>query len=158
MKKSICTITPTRLEKGFLTQLDQKSIEGVEIQDVHFNKVKHDLLGSRYTTVLAETRFKFNAPHTFKVFPTEGLENLDEKSELVEIHFQEGPIKETGVNGVCNEDLIAMVIARLEGFQDSPYNCRDNEKAIEKLEEALMWLGKRTRGRINRGVEGTSVK
>ena len=158
MKKSICTVTPTRLEKGILTQLGHKSIEGFDIQGTHFNKVKHDLLGSRYTTVLAETQFNFNAPRTFKVFPTEGLENLDEKSELTEIHFQEGPIKEVGINGVCNEDLIAMVIARLEGFQDSPYRCRDNEKAIEKLEEAMMWLGKRTRGRINRGVEGTSVK
>lgn len=73
-----------------------------------------------------------------------------------EIDFQEGPIKDNGVNGVNNEDLIAMVICRLEHFQKSEYACRDNAIAITKLEEALLWLRKRTIGRENRGVEGTS--
>lgn len=74
------------------------------------------------------------------------------------MHFQEGPIKENGVNGVCNEDLIAMVICRLEHFQKSEYSCRENAVAITKLEEALLWLRKRTMGREQRGVEGTSIK
>lgn len=73
-----------------------------------------------------------------------------------EIHFQEGPIKECGVNGVCIEDLLVMVIRRLEGFQNSEFKCRENACAITKLEEALLWLRKRTMGRENRGVEGTN--
>lgn len=76
---------------------------------------------------------------------------------LAKIHFQEGPIKENGVNGVANEDLLVMVIRRLQGFQDSPYSCRENAMAITKLEEALLWLRKRTMGRENRGVEGTNA-
>lgn len=60
---------------------------------------------------------------------------------LVQITFQEGPIKECGVNGVCNEDVIAMVIARLEGVpKKSEFACRENALAITKLEEALLWL------------------
>jgi len=59
------------------------------------------------------------------------------------------------VNGVCNEDLIAMVITRLEHFQESEFACRENALAITKLEEALLWLRKRTMGREQRGVEGT---
>lgn len=64
-------------------------------------------------------------------------------------------IKENGVNGVANEDLLVMVIRRLQGFQESEFKCRENAMAITKLEEALLWLRKRTMGRENRGVEGT---
>ena len=54
-----------------------------------------------------------------------------------------------------NEDLIVMVIDRLESFQDSEFKCRENAVAITKLQEALMWLRKRTEDREARGVEGT---
>ena len=54
-----------------------------------------------------------------------------------------------------NEDLLVMVVRRLEGFQNSEFKCRENACAITKIEEALMWLSKRTMGRENRGVEGT---
>ena len=113
-------------------------------------ELKNDLLTTKYTKVLHEDEFKYNAPHHFKVVTAE-----DEK-ELARVDFQEGPIKECGVNGVCNEDLIAMVIRRLEGFQNSDFRCRENAVAITKLEESLMWLRKRTMGRENRGVEGTN--
>ncbi|MFT9371937.1 hypothetical protein [Paenibacillus polymyxa] len=56
---------------------------------------------------------------------------------------------------MTNEDLIAMVIARLEGFQNSEFRNRYNAVAITKLEEALLWLRKRTLEREARGVEGT---
>lgn len=56
-----------------------------------------------------------------------------------------------------NQLLQMMVIRRLQGFQDSPYSCRENAMAITKLEEALLWLRKRTMGRENRGVGGTNA-
>ena len=71
------------------------------------------------------------------------------------VQFQKGPIKESGVNGVMNEDLIAIVIDRMRGFQGGSYACRDNEMALTKLEESLMWLRNRTNEREARGVEGT---
>jgi hypothetical protein len=49
-----------------------------------------------------------------------------------------------------------MVLTRLNSFQDSPFKCRENAVAITKLEEALMWLRKRTMDREARGVVGTS--
>jgi len=120
-------------------------------------ELKHDLLTSKYTEVYHEEGpFKYNAPHHFLVQPA--LLVVGEDSFCQRIDFQEGPIKECGVNGACNEDLIAMVICRLEHFQNSPYSSRDNAMAITKLEEALLWLRKRTIGRENRGVEGTSTK
>lgn len=77
--------------------------------------------------------------------------------KLQEISFQDGPIKESGVNGIMNEDLIAIVIDRMQGFQSGDYKCRENAIAITKLEEALLWLRKRTTDRERRGVEGTHV-
>jgi hypothetical protein len=35
------------------------------------------------------------------------------------------------------------------------YACKENACALTHLEEALMWLQKRTRDRMARGVEGT---
>ena len=76
-------------------------------------------------------------------------------SFLATIRFQDGPIKEAGINGVMDENLIAIVIDRLRGFQSGKFSTRENAIALTKLEEALMWLKERTRGRESRGVEGT---
>lgn len=122
-------------------------------------KLNHDLLTNKYTTVYHEPKneMNYNAPHRFVVAKSECNAGFPPEP-LAEIHFQEGPIKECGVNGVCNEDLIAMVITRLEHFQKSEFACRENALAITKLEEALLWLRKRTMGRERRGVEGTHKK
>lgn len=72
------------------------------------------------------------------------------------VSFQNGPVKESGVNGCHNEDLLAIVIDRLQHFQKGPFSCRENALALTKCEEALLWLRKRTMDREARGVEGTS--
>lgn len=119
-------------------------------------KLEHDLLTNKYTDVFHEEDFKFNTPHHFSVYGNQRLDRPEGQwVHMQDIHFQEGPIKEVGVNGVCNEDLIAMVICRLEHFNQSEFRCRENSMAIIKLEEALLWLRKRTMGREQRGVEGT---
>ena len=100
-----------------------------------------------HTTVYAEDQFTDFVPHNFIVADQDG-------KQLADIHFQEGIISQ-GVNGVTNEDLLAMAICRLEHFQESPYKCRENAIAITKLQEALMWLEKRTQDRVKRSVEGT---
>ena len=118
-------------------------------------ELKKDLLTSKYTKVLVDEEYSFNAPHRYYVITERDNGDGIELLELAQIHFQEGPIKECGVNGVCNEDLINMVIDRLEHFQNSEFRCRENAVAITKLEEALLWLRKRTMAREARGVEGT---
>jgi len=77
--------------------------------------------------------------------------------DLCSIHFQNGPIKESGVNGITQEVLLAITIDRLRSFQNGPFKCRENAIALTHLEDALMWLQKRTRDRIARGVEGTTT-
>ena len=108
------------------------------------------LLTNKYTKIFHETNIAYNAPHFFTVEDNNG-------KVLAEVNFQCGPIKEAGVNGVCNEDLINMCLARLKGFQNSDFKCKENEITITKLEEALLWLRKRTTDREIRNVEGTHI-
>lgn len=71
------------------------------------------------------------------------------------IAFQNGAIKEAGVNGLTHEALLAIVIDRLEAFQRGPYAHPANAKALEHLNEAVAALASRTKERVERGVEGT---
>jgi len=73
-----------------------------------------------------------------------------------DIHFQKGPVKEAGLNGISDDTLLAVVIDRLQGFQKGPFSCRENAVALTHIETALLWLQKRTMDRITRGVEGES--
>ncbi len=74
------------------------------------------------------------------------------------IPFQNGPIAEVGVNGVSQEALLAIVEDRLKCFQAGQYACRENAIALTHIQDAMHWLHHRTRERVARGVEGTSVK
>jgi hypothetical protein len=74
------------------------------------------------------------------------------------IEFQNGPIAEFGINGISQEALLAVVEDRLIGFQSGPYACRENAIALTKIQEAMLWLQKRTMDRMRRGVEGTNQK
>lgn len=70
-----------------------------------------------------------------------------------ELRFQQGPVSEVGVNGIQNEQLIAVLVHRI-GVLNKAFPCRENSLAVTKLEEALLWLEKRTQDRRRRGVEG----
>lgn len=106
----------------------------------------------KYTVVMAiDQKGAGNANHEYTVFAKETGDPLGN------IKFQNGPIKESGVNGLHNEDLIAIVIDRLEGFQDGKYACNENAQAKQHLEDALHVLRLRTREREIRGVEGKSI-
>ena len=80
----------------------------------------------------------------------------------IDIRWQNGPLGRGDTrrepNGAFVEGIIQAAIGRLEFYQTANGNkfaCRENALAITKLEEALMWLEKRTRDREEREVEGT---
>lgn len=117
-------------------------------------EVTNDLLTNKYTRVFHEPEedMRHNAPHYFNVIADAGQ---SEPHMVGQVNFQCGPIKEAGVNGVMDEDLLVMVLTRMQSFQRTEFSCKENAMAITKIEEALLWLRKRTLGRENRGVEGT---
>lgn len=104
----------------------------------------------RYTTVLCEPIVGAgNAHHVYQI------RRKEDGKVLGDIRFQEGPIKEAGVNGVMDENLLAIVIDRLRGFQAGKYATGYNKVALDHLEDALQTLKNRTADRIRRNVEGT---
>lgn len=80
---------------------------------------------------------------------------LDSEANQTIILFQNGPIKEAGVNGITHEALLAILVDRLEGFQKGPYACDENQEALENVCAAMAVLKSRTLKREARGVEGT---
>lgn len=84
--------------------------------------------------------------------------NYDGPEDAQWVMFQNGPIKEFGVNGVTQEALLAIVIDRLRSFQAGPFAGDYNARALTHCEQALGWLQQRTLDRISRGVEGTNRK
>lgn len=92
-----------------------------------------------------------NASHYYEITDSDGIPVQD-------IRFQIGPVKECGVNGIQNEQLLAIVIDRLEGFQAGPFACEENALALKSCIAAFEVLNARTADREARGVEGTSVK
>lgn len=68
---------------------------------------------------------------------------------------QRGPILEVGVNGCQIDDMVSFARQTIEAF-NKLFPCRENSLAITKLEEAELWLMRRTQIRTARGVEGKS--
>ena len=113
-----------------------------------------DIGTKKYTKVLvADEKGQGNANHKYQICKAE-YKN-DGHDVLGTVSFQDGPIKEAGVNGVMNENLLAIVIDRLEGFQSGDYACVSNESAKLCIETALRIMRIRTDSREARGVEGT---
>lgn len=71
------------------------------------------------------------------------------------ISFQNGPINEHGVNGLTHEAILMVVAHRLTAFQSGPYISDENRTALEHIQLANAALFKRTKQRLDRGVEGT---
>ena len=100
-----------------------------------------------------------NACHEYQIIRDTHNNGCEyDQIELCNIKFQNGPLIEAGVNGISGEALLAIVEDRLIGFQSGQFACRENAVALTKIQEAMMWLSKRTRDRMARGVEGTNVK
>lgn len=96
------------------------------------------------------------ACHVYRVL---SVENPDHPQAIFgQIQFQNGPVKEAGVNGLHQEDLLSIVVDRLQHFQRGNFACRENALALTRIEEALHWLNHRTAERQARGVEGMNEK
>lgn len=117
-------------------------------------------IGSRnYTEVIVlDEPGHGNACHKYQVVDSHPAAEFQGGLPFADIRFQNGPVKEFGVNGCHQEDLLAIVIDRLESFQAGTFACRENAIALTKLQEAMHWLNHRTADRVMRGVEGTNTK
>lgn len=106
----------------------------------------------------ADPRGPDNAHHKYSISVLKPLNEYG--GEIVErclINFQNGGLAEVGPNGITEQALLAVVLDRLRSFNEGQYRCRENSMMITKIEEALMWSGKRAADRASRGVEGQRI-
>ena len=76
---------------------------------------------------------------------------------LLTVNFQKGPRNDaSSVRGVLDVDLLEIVRDRLICFQEGPFACDANARALEHLELALMYMSRRVDERNERGVLGTN--
>lgn len=97
-----------------------------------------------------------NANHLYKI---EAVVPDDEDIPYTLIQFQNGARKDPdAITGILDSDLLEIVRDRLIGFQSGDFASEYNAKALEHVEEALMWMNRRIEDRIERNVLGTYNK
>jgi hypothetical protein len=90
------------------------------------------------------------------------FENKEAKGQEIQF-IEKGNLSENSISlvtindGTTNEEVLEVLINRLQVLS-AKLPSRETSIAITKLEEALMWLNKRTADRIKRDVEGTNIK
>jgi len=122
------------------------------MQEINFHKTNEC---NEAITIIADERDEQygNASHSY----TLTFIDKEGREAQIGVDFQRGPIKEVGVNGVTNEALLAILIDRMDGFQSGAFACDDNREVLSCLLNAMRWLQERTKGRLERGVEGTNI-
>ena len=103
-----------------------------------------------------------NAHHRYiicKQGETAWQNGFDDIGVVGEIRFQHGPRFEEGSqHGVATSDLLEIARNQLTSFQSGEMATRENAIALTHIEEALLWMNKRTEDRIERNVLGTMNK
>lgn len=99
------------------------------------------------------------AYHEYEIFASSDLEGEGTWYQLLHVCFQEGPRGgASSTSGVLDGDLLEIVRDRLACFQAGAFATRENACALHHIEEALMWMNKRTEDRAERNVLGTYQK
>lgn len=106
-----------------------------------------ELLHADHNNLLVQHTSLDNPGHDYLV------ESKDDAFIFAEIFFQEGPVKERGVNGVTSEALLAILIHRTNHLNNL-FPCDENATALAGMKQALEAFESRTMNRISRGVEG----
>jgi hypothetical protein len=79
--------------------------------------------------------------------------------QFTSIQFQHGPRGVAGSTpGVFDDDLLAIVQDRLEGFQSGPYSSAENQQALQAVIDARLALGVRVARRMDQKVLGANAQ
>lgn len=92
-------------------------------------------------------------PHTVTDWWVERINDIT----VLDIKFQTGGTASTERNGIFIEDLLIAARAKLNEY-NKQLPCRENQLAMDKIDEAILWLTYRKTEREHRGVYGTDKK
>lgn len=139
---------PVRSGAGFLGE------EGNRCYNIRFTP-NHKIMTHPQQIEVIKEKATYRVPF-FKV-TNDGLEDAG----FMPIEFCKGNKADEMVDrqdGLFTETIIAVAKKYLEDNNVGELSSRETSTAITKLDEALMWLGKRAADRAARGVQGTYQK
>lgn len=87
--------------------------------------------------------------------PVGNFIEINDAHSAITFKIQNGPVKKKGINGCQVDQLLETARLMLDGL-NKKVPAKETACAITKIEEAMMWLEKRTKDRTARGVEGTN--
>lgn len=67
------------------------------------------------------------------------------KKEFARIKFQQGRSRKVGINGVHSEDLLLILIDRMEKLQQGRFICNEHNEVISLLKKAIVLLRNRNK-------------
>ncbi len=98
-------------------------------------RISSNFFKDTYTYVVGESKTEDNPTmHVFEV------RRSSDNTLLAHLEFHSGSFSPNELNGILNEDLLVILINRIESFQKSKMKCRENEAALQHLYEAMFWL------------------
>ncbi len=110
---------------------------------------KRNLLNDVYSV---DEKGPGGANHLYSVKSTTG-------NFLTTVQFQNGPRNvQKSIEGVLDTDLLEMIRHRYTAFQSGGFANKETEMALMHIENALLWLNKRSEDRAEREVLGTYNK
>ena len=86
-------------------------------------------------------------------FENDKFITINHPCKTISFQMQTDAISLVGINGCQYPAMIEAAKIIIERFNKT-FPCRENSIAITKLDEALMWINKRTEDRMKRNVEG----
>jgi hypothetical protein len=81
---------------------------------------------------------------------------VDHDAGMISFKIQDGPVKESGVNG-CQVDTLIRTAFHMIKELDNKFPCEENKGAMGGLSTAIGCLEQRRYDRQKRGVEGTNA-
>lgn len=81
---------------------------------------------------------------------------IDHDVNMISFRIQNGPVKESGVNGCQVDTMIAVAQLIIAGL-NRKFPCHENHLAMGALSQAREWLHVRKERREARNVEGTNA-
>lgn len=114
------------------------------------NTIKQGLVGAQIGSMPAEVN-EYALLDFKRTFETPDDKEGTQKFQKI-VFFKLNP-DGSYENGTTLEEMLRVSLERLNDL-NMRFSCRENSLAITKIEEAIMWLNKRTENRVKRGVEG----
>lgn len=85
------------------------------------------------------------------------LKQFPGKGKTISITLQDGPVKQSGINGMQVDQLVEFTGYLVQSLNDA-YPCDENQDALNALKDCLDAFKARTKNRKKRNVEGTNAK